>query len=74
MAPSKLSETSPLLADGGSKNQYLNTKVIEDSDLNGNVSIVTTDDISPKTKDDDDLLQKRLNGSPLMVVLIGYVK
>lgn len=74
MAPTKKSETSPLLAEGRTQYSSLNDPVtIEDNDLNGNISVVvTTDSSSPKsTESDDDLLNRRLNGSPLMVVLIG---
>lgn len=73
MAPSKASETSPLLREGATQYSSLNQPIsIEDNDINGNISVITTDGSSPKSSDgDDDLLQRRLNGSPLMVVLVG---
>lgn len=77
MALTKKSETSPLLAEGRTRYSSLNDPVtIEDNDLNGNISVVVTpDSSSPKSAEsDDDLLNRRLNGSPLMVVLVGLVE
>jgi hypothetical protein len=69
MSPSA-TENSPLLQNRATTNY--NNVIIEDGDINGNISVITTDSPSPKSMDShDDLLLTRLNGSPLMVVLIG---
>jgi hypothetical protein len=67
------SETSPLLREGATQYSSLNEPIaIEDNDIHGNISVITTDGSSPKsTNIDDELLLRRLNGSPLMVVLLG---
>lgn len=68
MPPSLASENSPLLNQVNKQSNYNGDIVIED-DETGDISIVST---SPKSiNEHDDLLEKRLNGSSLMVVLGG---
>ncbi|KAI8647171.1 major facilitator superfamily domain-containing protein [Parasitella parasitica] len=68
MPPSLASENSPLLNQVNKQKNYNGNIVIED-DADGNISVVST---LPKSMDEhDDLLEKRLNGSSLMVVLVG---
>lgn len=68
MPPSLASENSPLLNQVNKQSNYNADIVIED-DETGNISVVST---SPKSiNEHDDLLEKRLNGSSLMVVLGG---
>lgn len=68
MSPSTATESSPLLR------KYTNSDdqvTILDDDINGNISVIATDS---SAKDDDNeaaLLKRRLNGSPLMVLLAG---
>lgn len=72
MSPSKATEVSPLLQERNKLYNKLNEPVSIDEDVDGNISVVTTESSSPKSCDsDDDILRKRLNGSPLMVLLIG---
>jgi hypothetical protein len=68
MAP-YVTENSPLLKNQQPSYQSPPEIVIEE-DEHGNISVVST---SPKSTDsiDDQLLSKRLNGSPLMVVFTG---
>lgn len=68
MPPSLASENSPLLNQVNKQSNYNADIVIED-DETGDISVVST---SPKSiNEHDDLLEKRLNGSSLMVVLGG---
>lgn len=69
MPPSLAAENSPLLAQAHKQVNYNGDIAIED-DETGTISVVST---SPAKSVDqhDDLLKKRLNGSPLMVVLVG---
>ncbi|KAG2202276.1 hypothetical protein INT47_010724 [Mucor saturninus] len=69
MSPSTATETSPLLQKFNTPDDQV---TILDDDINGNISVITTECSS--LKDDDTeaaLLKRRLNGSPLMVLLIG---
>lgn len=68
MPPSLAAENSPLLAQAHKQANYNGDIVIEDE--TGTISVVST---SPAKSVDqhDDLLKKRLNGSSLMVVLVG---
>lgn len=59
-----VSERSPLL-----KNQF-KQPTIED-EREGSITVVTSDDDLPKSPNSDEILIRRLNGSPLWVVLIG---
>lgn len=69
MSPSTATENSPLLQKHSNSDD---TVTILDDDINGNISVITTD--CPKDDDnDDDLLKRRLKGSSLMVLLIGYL-
>jgi hypothetical protein len=62
-------ENSPLLQD---RVINYNKVYIEDDDNDGNISVVTTDSPSAKSSDShDEVLLRRLNGAPLMVLLIG---
>ncbi|KAL9537420.1 hypothetical protein MBANPS3_011793 [Mucor bainieri] len=69
MPPSLATENSPLIAQANKQVNYNGDIVIED-DETGTISVVST---SPAKSVDqhDDLLKKRLNGSPLMLVLVG---
>lgn len=69
MPPSLATENSPLLAQANAQVNYNGDIVIEDDEA-GTISVVSS---SPTKSVDqhDDLLKKRLNGSPLMVVLVG---
>lgn len=74
MSPSTATEVSPLLRDTNKQYNKLNDPVSIEEDVDGIISVITTDSASPKSTDsddDDDILKRRLNGSPLMVLLIG---
>lgn len=73
MSPSTATEVSPLLRDTNKQYNKLNDPVSIEEDVDGIISVITTDSASPKStdSDDDDILKRRLNGSPLMVLLIG---
>lgn len=69
MSPSIATETSPLLQKYTTSDDQV---TILDDDINGNISVIATECSS--LKDDDNeaaLLKRRLNGSPLMVLLTG---
>lgn len=64
-------EHSPLLQDRAAN---YNKVSVEDEDSDGNISVITTDSPSPPKSSagsDDEILLKRLNGAPLMVLLLG---
>ncbi|KAG2233448.1 hypothetical protein INT48_008854 [Thamnidium elegans] len=63
MSPSTATEVSPLLQERNKLYNKLNEPVSINEDLDGNISVVTTESSSPKSCDsDDDILRKRLNG------------
>ncbi|CEP14337.1 hypothetical protein [Parasitella parasitica] len=68
MPPSLASENSPLLNQVNKQSNYNGNIPVED-EADGRISVVST--LTKSINEHDDLLEKRLNGSSLMVVLTG---
>lgn len=66
-------ERSPLLQEANKNRQLYNGPVVIEDDENGNISVVVAKDDNDAEEEDNLLVKKRLNGSPLMLVLIGYI-